>query len=77
MLCAFVLNLVLNQVLRVLYMLENRKRDRALDGKTEEEIEALRQESRVQGFEDVTDHDNVSHYSSALIYGYCYVFTGG
>lgn len=41
-------------------MLENRKRDRALEGKSEEEIEALKAESRIQGFEDITDGKNVS-----------------
>lgn len=60
MLCCFVLNLVCNEVLRLLYYLENRKRDRALAGKSEEEIEALKLESRIQGFEDVTDGKNVS-----------------
>ncbi|KAF4633548.1 hypothetical protein G7Y89_g4580 [Cudoniella acicularis] len=59
MLVGFILNIVFNLALRVLYQLENRKRDRALEGKSEEEIEALREESRVQGFENVTDKENV------------------
>ncbi|EPE29458.1 MFS general substrate transporter [Glarea lozoyensis ATCC 20868] len=59
MLCAFVLNLVLNQVLRLLYMLENRKRDKALEGLSEGEVEELKEKSRIQGFEDVTDMKNV------------------
>ena len=60
MLVAFVLNIVFNLTLRFLYQLENRKRDRALEGKSVEEIEALRDESRVQGFKNVTDKENVS-----------------
>jgi hypothetical protein len=61
MLCLFILNLVLNQLLRGLYAWENRKANRALAGLSEEEIEALKSESRVQGFEDVTDGKNVSY----------------
>lgn len=60
MLVGFILNIVFNLTLRVLYQLENKKRDRALEGKSEEEIEALREESRVQGFENITDKQNVS-----------------
>jgi hypothetical protein len=60
MLVSFILNLVFNQILRWIYMRENRKRDEALVGKTEEEVEALKSESRVQGFENVTDNNNVS-----------------
>jgi len=60
MLVGFILNLVLNQVLRYVYMMENKRRDCALEGKSEEEIEALREESKVQGFENVTDKYNVS-----------------
>jgi hypothetical protein len=60
MLCGFVLNLVLNQVLRIIYVLENKKRDRSLEGKSEEELVEMRRESDLQGFEDVTDKDNVS-----------------
>jgi hypothetical protein len=61
MLIGFILNIVFNLTLRFLYALENKKRDRALEGKSEEEIEALREESRRQGFENVTDKGNVSH----------------
>ena len=62
------MNLVFNLVLRYLYTVENKKRDRALEGKTEYEIEMLREESRVQGFENVTDKQNVSvHYPSSLL----------
>jgi hypothetical protein len=39
---------------------ENRKRDRALEGLNENEIEELKERSRIQGFEDVTDMKNVS-----------------
>jgi MFS family permease len=60
MLCAFVLNLVLNQVLRLLYVWENRRRDKALEGLGESEILELQERSRIQGFEDVTDMKNVS-----------------
>ncbi|KXJ92112.1 major facilitator superfamily domain-containing protein [Microdochium bolleyi] len=59
MLCGFILNLVLNQILRFLYVLENRKLDRSLEGKTEQEIAELHRISEQQGFEDVTDRDNV------------------
>ncbi|KAH8650111.1 major facilitator superfamily domain-containing protein [Xylariales sp. PMI_506] len=59
MLCGFALNLVLNQILRFLYVRENKKRDRELEGKSEEELADLKRESEVQGFEDVTDKANV------------------
>lgn len=59
MLCGFILNLVLNQILRFIYALENKRRDRQLEGKSEEEIAAMTRESEVQGFEDVTDSKNV------------------
>ena len=60
MLISFVLNAVFNQVLRFMYVRENRLRDEALVGKSEEEIAALKEESRIQGFENVTDNKNVS-----------------
>lgn len=60
MLCGFILNLVLNQVLRLLYVLENKKRDKMLEGKSEDELEAMEKESNLQGFEDVSDKNNVS-----------------
>jgi hypothetical protein len=66
MLSGFVLNLVLNQVLRFLYVLENRRRDKALEGKSEEEIADMTRESELQGFEDVTDKDNVSFVPERL-----------
>ncbi|KAI9733141.1 MAG: hypothetical protein M1834_003688 [Cirrosporium novae-zelandiae] len=59
MLCAYCFNFVLNQVLRFLYVRENKKRDQALGNKTEEELQALQEESRIQGFENVTDGKNV------------------
>ncbi|OJD32040.1 mfs general substrate transporter [Diplodia corticola] len=59
MLCGFCLNLVLNLVLRWLYVRENERRDGLLVGKSEGEIAAMEEESRVQGFEDVTDGENV------------------
>ena len=65
MLIGFILNIVFNLTLRVLYQLENKKRDKALEGKSQEEIEALKDESRVQGFDNVTDKHNVS----ALMFG--------
>ncbi|KAH8594751.1 major facilitator superfamily domain-containing protein [Bisporella sp. PMI_857] len=58
MLVGFVLNFAFNQVLRYLYLIENKKRDAALVGKSEAEIEALKEESRIQGFEDATDKQN-------------------
>lgn len=61
MLCGFILNLVLNQVLRLLYVIENRKLDTFLKGKSEEELAELRRISEQQGFEDITDRENVSH----------------
>jgi len=67
MLVGFVLNIVFNLMLRTLYQLENKKRDRALEGKTEEEIEALREDSRAQGFENVTDKQNVSWNPKYLV----------
>jgi hypothetical protein len=62
MLCGFALNLVGNQVLRVLYVIENKKRNKALEGKTEEELAGMNRESELQGFEDITDKENVSAY---------------
>ncbi|KAI1077119.1 major facilitator superfamily domain-containing protein [Whalleya microplaca] len=58
MLCGFILNLILNQVLRLLYVLENKTRDKALEGKSNEDIATMKQESELQGFEDVTDKSN-------------------
>ncbi|KAF3061967.1 hypothetical protein GL218_04218 [Daldinia childiae] len=58
MLCGFILNLVLNQVLRLLYILENKKRDKMLEGKSEDELDAMEKESNLQGFEDVSDKNN-------------------
>ncbi|KAI0109891.1 MFS general substrate transporter [Daldinia grandis] len=58
MLCGFILNLVLNQVLRLLYVLENKKRDKMLEGKSEDELEEMEKESNLQGFEDVSDKNN-------------------
>lgn len=60
MLVGFVLNLVFNLMLRDLYVWENGRRDKALVGLSEEERMALEDESKKQGFEDVTDKYNVS-----------------
>ncbi|EFQ25135.1 uncharacterized protein GLRG_00279 [Colletotrichum graminicola M1.001] len=59
MLCGFILNLVLNQVLRLIYAAENKRRDRLLEGKSEGEIADMQREGEVLGFEDVTDKANV------------------
>ncbi|KAK0622127.1 putative transporter [Lasiodiplodia hormozganensis] len=59
MLCGFCLNLAMNLLLRWLYVRENARRDRMLEGKSEDEIKAMEEESRVQGFENVTDGENV------------------
>lgn len=71
MLAGFVLNLVMNQVLRFLYVRENKRRDQGLEGKSEEELARLQRESEIQGFEDVTDKNNVSqsNCSSEVITG--------
>lgn len=66
MLAGFCLNLVLNQVLRFLYVRENKRRDRGIAGKSEEEIAEMQRESDVQGFEDVTDKNNVSRAPSPV-----------
>lgn len=60
MLCAFCINLALNQALRLLYVRENRRRDGTLEGLSGEEIEELKRESELRGFEDATDKNNVS-----------------
>lgn len=60
MLCGFILNAVLNQILRCIYVVKNRSRDQQLEGKSEEEIAAITRECEARGFEDVTDNDNVS-----------------
>jgi hypothetical protein len=59
MLCGFILNLVLNQVLRYLYVRENAKRDKMIEGKGEEELAELQNESNIKGFENTTDSQNV------------------
>ncbi|KAI2472979.1 MFS general substrate transporter [Annulohypoxylon bovei var. microspora] len=58
MLYSFIINILLNQVLRLCYVFENKKRDQALMGKSEDEITAMRKVSELQGFEDVTDKNN-------------------
>lgn len=70
MLCGFILNLVLNQILRFVYVLENRRRDKQLEGKSEEDIAAMTRESEVQGFEDVTDKKNVSLPRAASVHSW-------
>lgn len=67
MLCGFILNLVLNEILRFIYVVENNRRERLLKGKSEEEIAALKRESQIQGFEDVTDKKNVSSADGKVI----------
>ncbi|KAI1102790.1 MFS general substrate transporter [Jackrogersella minutella] len=62
LLCSLILNLVFNQVLRVLYVLENRKRRKALEGKSEDELIEMKKESELQGFEDVTDGHNAMFF---------------
>lgn len=59
MLCGFCLNLVMNLVLRCLYVRENARRDALLVGKSEGEVGAMEEQSMVQGFENVTDKENV------------------
>ncbi|UNI25028.1 hypothetical protein JDV02_010737 [Purpureocillium takamizusanense] len=58
MLCAFCINLLLNQGLRLLYVRENRRREAGLAGLPDETIQALKRSSELQGFEDVTDKKN-------------------
>jgi hypothetical protein len=49
MLCSFIFNLVLCLLLRFLYMRENKKRYRMLEGKSVEEVAAMKAESNLQG----------------------------
>ncbi|KAI0161165.1 MFS general substrate transporter [Hypoxylon sp. FL1284] len=58
MLCGFILNLVLNQVLRLIYVRENKRRDKIIEGIPADEIMKAKRESERQGFEDVTDKNN-------------------
>ncbi|KAI0889085.1 MFS general substrate transporter [Annulohypoxylon maeteangense] len=58
MLCAFALNAFLSQALRLHYVLENKKRDRALEEMSEDEIATIEKLSEREGFEDVTDKYN-------------------
>ncbi|KAI4869612.1 MFS general substrate transporter [Hypoxylon rubiginosum] len=58
MLCGFILNLVLNQILRFIYVRENKRRDKTLEGRSDDEIVEMNRESELQGFEDVTDKNN-------------------
>lgn len=60
MLVNFILIAVLSQALRLLYAMKNRRRDKLLAEKNPEEIEEMKRISNRQGFEDVTDKDNVS-----------------
>ncbi|KAK1598897.1 uncharacterized protein LY79DRAFT_505342 [Colletotrichum navitas] len=60
MLCGFIVNLVLNQVLRLIYAAENKRRDKLLEGKSEGEIADMQREGEVLGFEDVTDKAKAS-----------------
>lgn len=60
MLVAYILNFTFILALRFVYQMDNMKRDLALEGKSQEEIEAIKEESRIQEFENVTDQQNVS-----------------
>jgi hypothetical protein len=60
MLCAFVLHLTFALGLCTAYMLENKKREKQLEGKSEVEIEALNRECNIQDFEGISDDQNVS-----------------
>ncbi|KAB5543095.1 major facilitator superfamily domain-containing protein [Coniochaeta sp. 2T2.1] len=59
MLCGFINNLVLNQVLRYLYVRENKKMEELVAGKSGEELLRMKNESEVRGVEDVTDRENI------------------
>jgi hypothetical protein len=59
MLWSFMFNLVLCLLLRFLYVRENKKRGRMLEGKSVEEVAVMKAESNLQGFENVTDRQNV------------------
>jgi hypothetical protein len=63
MLCSFIFNLILAQILRFLYVRENRRRNKMIEGKSEDELARLREESNLMGFENVTDGQNVSFFS--------------
>ena len=67
MLCSFIFNLVLCLLLRFLYVREYKKSDRMLEGKTAEEIAAMKAESNLQGFENVTDGQNISCNSLHIV----------
>lgn len=63
MLCGFCINLALNQILRYVYVRENRRRETSLQGLSEEELQEMVRQSEVLGFEDATDQENVSPLS--------------
>jgi hypothetical protein len=42
---------------------ENRRRNKMIEGKSEDELARLREESNLMGFENVTDGQNVSFFS--------------
>ncbi|KAL8377588.1 hypothetical protein RB595_008328 [Gaeumannomyces hyphopodioides] len=58
MLCSFVVTLVLAQILRLMCVAENRRRNRELARKDPDEIAELKRIGDRQGFEDVTDKEN-------------------
>ncbi|KAH7320637.1 major facilitator superfamily domain-containing protein [Stachybotrys elegans] len=60
MLSGFCINLVLNEVLRFWYVRENKRRDAEIAGKSEEEVQELKRESEIRGFEDATDRMNLT-----------------
>lgn len=59
MLCAFCINFALNQILRLIYVRENKRREALLQGRSEQEVADLKRQGELQGFEDVTDKNNV------------------
>ncbi|CAG8980630.1 hypothetical protein HYALB_00012817 [Hymenoscyphus albidus] len=59
MLVGFTLNAFFNLILRALYVWENKRREKELQGLGGERLEDLKEESRRQGFEDRTDKENV------------------
>ncbi|KAL8288249.1 hypothetical protein RB597_000373 [Gaeumannomyces tritici] len=58
MLCSFVLALILAQILRLMCVAENKKRNRELARRSPDEIAELKRIGDQQGFEDVTDKEN-------------------
>ncbi|XDG09407.1 hypothetical protein ABKA04_009022 [Annulohypoxylon sp. FPYF3050] len=55
---SFAFNIFQNQLLRFFYVLENSRRYRAMHGRSAEELEEMKKQSEIQGFEGVTDKNN-------------------